>query len=197
MFKFNFKAINDDSKLSYYVYSESKDLLLLFLKQHQLENGAHAIQVVADNNTDDFHLLQLYTFKSNFSNETYKVATCEQFIMDCIDKTCNELENVLCFGPIMLRNDIEFVKIIAETIENLPYRVTVLDYAIADDTAAEMEELTERWKHYINSPSMGESYSVASIYDAIHDESYVSNVQPITIESYISYFVDMITDSFK
>ena len=199
-FRFSPKSVKDNFyDYAYRVYAFKREDMDLFLKQHGFDTRLVHIECIPINefDDDDDHFLKSFKFRSNTSAEIYNIMTTDHFIKDAIDYTCAQLSDTLVFGPPIVRNDIEIIRLINDLMFSIPHAF-ILDHTLTDGFTG--EPYSKDWEKYIkfyNPYQSLEDMDDSYIYESIHNNSIDDLVQPITIEAYVSNFTQMILDSFN
>ena len=196
-FQFRSKAANA-SYLTYTVYSYKREDMLLFLKQHNFDlNHVHVdILEIAGEDFNENDILQPYLFGTNSSEDVYTIMSTISIVDDCILNTAQTLANTLLFGPPIIRTDIELFRVINDLINELPH-VYILDHTLIDETNDSM--YSPDHSKYIKSwdgetPDPGDDvYVIESLYNC----SILQEIQPITMEGYVSNFTSMMVDEYN
>lgn len=207
IFKFEFESIKmKGTNLKYTVYSYSREYMNMFLKQHGFSIENSYVQCIPIEKFDEETelILKPFKFKSNTSDEIFDIITTPQFIYDAIDMTCSELSESLLFGPAALRSDIEIFKMINDLINELPH-VYVMENMLIDGDSGEVlnishhDEIMNLYNAHGVCEMSDELYEAIDdtfIYESMHCSSVDEDVQPITIEGYVSYFTSMLVDTY-
>lgn len=211
MFKFEFSSCHNKIKnMNYDVYAESEEDMKMFLTQHNFTDAPlDSITVIPKeecDNINDAHILKTFLFKSNRTNEIYHVITCDWFVDFAVETTCNELRDSLIFGEAIIRRDIEIFKLIGDLVSSLPH-VNIMDFALADIQSSTDNILID---HFIEMNNMKKEYSCKCLDDLdstdsaiyyVHESMEYSRcddqVQPITLEAYVSAFTETMFDAFN
>lgn len=185
-FVFEFNSVNDN-RLNYSVYSLGIEDMFKFLKHHNLMEFVNKVKRCDENGIegfDDEKLIKQFSFKSNkleLKDRVFKIYTTDEIVNQTIDNVCERLVENLVLGPISNRKDIKFISIINDCINSLPH-ACILD--IFDVNESEVDD------------SFGVSDALESIYDSVYSNAYAIdlNTSPITIESYVRHFSEMLFD---
>lgn len=199
-FKF-FSASSMGKDRPFEVYANTMDEMNMFLNQHCFKGvDENAFAIIPKNicrNKNDM-ILELYSFKSNHSNDIYHVMTTRFFVDMAMENTATDVNFNLLFGEAILRSDIEIFKHINTLLWKLPH-VHVKDVLIADDNMIDdniIKESLDIRKEYrlINRPwdDLDSQMVIESLYDVMSSDPI--EVNPITIEAYVSSFTTLITD---
>lgn len=208
LFEFEFASIEDPCEnMRYHVYSFNREMIKLFAKQHGFNPDDMCINIHSDINHEDDEkmndnlLLKVYRFKSNFSNQEYRIISCQRFIDKAIEDAGQDITARLWFDTIIMRHDIEFIKLINRLVKKLSH-VFIMDNLLVDDLWNEENDNKETFHKSYNIPGYDDywiegcsNYS-EYVVDSLFDSSIENEVQPITIESYVKSFTEMITDVY-
>lgn len=161
-------------------------------------------------------ILKQFKFKSNNSNDNFIIISNDYLVINAIELVCNELTPTLIFGNIVVKNDIEFIKLICELIDTLP-KVNVLDYFMMDcdetndsdayeDYTGKDKSLNEKKREEfekvmrltpntfmlsaLDEIPQGRFHDSGChyIYKSFMEDCFIELIQPITIEAYVSNF---------
>ena len=210
IFRFEFSSCyNKIKNMNYEVYAENEKDLQMFLMQHNFtDSPMDSVTVLPRTEIDrinDGRILKEFLFKSNKTNQIYKVITCDDFVDYAIANTCNELSGALIFGEAIIRRDIEIFKLIGDLVVTLPH-VNIMDFALADiqstgnnsiDSFSEICQLTRTY-HCKNLDI--DDFSESALYYPHESMEYSrcdGEVQPITLEAYVESFTEKMVDSFN
>lgn len=208
IFKFEFSSCHNHIKnMNYRVFAKTERDLEMFLRQHNFTNiSENSIKVLSPSEYrpyEDKFMIKEYLFKSNYSKETYHVMTCEDFVSFAITTTGNSLVDSLLLGEAIIRRDIGIFKLIGDLIYDLPH-TNILDFSHADiestndpvpESISEIMEMQKMYRTTIGRPT--EDAGAAYIHDSFEYESIDTEPQPITLESYVSGFTEMMMDVFE
>lgn len=185
IFMFKFKR-----QFEYTVYSIGREDMIKFLQHHNLMNFISNIKYCDDNERgemDKGNLISEFEFRSNkreYRNKVFKIYTTLEIIEYAIDRISQMLCDNLVFGSIVLREDIKFIEIINECINNLPH-VGVLDVFAINECSID------------NDPYEELSSQFDFIFESMHSNSYsYGKQQSITIEAYAKCFAEMLCDEY-
>jgi hypothetical protein len=182
------------------IYASTKDDMLLFLKQHNFDMRYVNIEYVDDNRKIlDSYVLKTYHFRSNKSNEVFHIKTCESFVASAIATVGDHLSDTCIFGESIFRDDIEFIKVVTDLIDKLPF-ATVVDWSLLDGDSCNMMGYDNlSWMVVKKDLLFSENYEpdfehmdTSSIYDDLSQASDPDRIQPITIEAYVRGFAESI-----
>ena len=197
--KLTFYSTNGSIKHT--VYSEGIEPMKMFIKQHNFNPDIieHVEPVPEHAQAASGSIIEPYTFKSKYSDSpSYTIYTTEDFVEEAINIVCADLAQSLMFGSLAIRTNIELFALVSDLIGELKY-VYVLDHGLVDDETGELystdyEKYTKRFDAFAyNQNDYG--YDDSYIYDSLHAASLSDeHISPITLESYVTYFADMITD---
>lgn len=188
------------------VYAKNMDEMNMFLNQHcfkNVDNSAFEIIPTSMCRNKNDMMLRIYSFKSNHSNDVYRVMTTRSFVDMAAENTASIINCNLLFGEAILRHDIEIFKHINDLLWDLPH-VHVKDVLLADDDIInsnnlikETIEMRSQYLSCIDKPwnDYDPMLVAQSLYDAISDDDDPDEIYPITIEAYVSNFTSMITDT--
>lgn len=200
-FRFCSSGSSHVASMEYYVETQSIDDLKLFFKQHNFTNVPdEAIQVITTDHESitSSRILQPFEMRSNNSNEIFTIMTCQDFIDYTIDAVAQELAYHSIFGEAIIRRDIEIFKLIGDLLYELPH-AEVADFCLVDDDLIDKDfptsrDIFEMRKDYCE--SIGREYGNAYYaYETLYESLSSDDILPITIEAYVSHFIEMITDS--
>lgn len=214
MFGFTFAHLkgipNKNSLIS--VYSYDREDIIKFIRQHGFDlNNAH-IDVYQNPEpffADKIEMVKPYHFHSNKTNKDYTIMTTEFIVTETITKVGGDLVETLTFNNgLITRDDIPLIRNIVSLIGTLDFCI-VVDYTngdvLTDDYMDRFNVLNhKKFKEKIeNSEIIPENVYAYSdglddsfIYDTLYNESEYSTIQPITVEAYVSAFVEYITDEY-
>lgn len=179
-----------DNKYSINVYSFNKEDVILFTKQHSFINGESYIQCIPYNNEAsskyEDKMLKLFTFKSNNTDEDYKVMTTEFIFEKCV-LNAGQILTKACWLSSLLpeRNALPLFKYLNESIDKLRY-ATVMDWQMMIDDSTSIELNGDVNKNIIVDDLVNSSYL-----NSIGENFISEDVQEITIESYINGFATL------
>lgn len=202
MFKFQIgsgKNITD-----FAVFSHEKHELLLFMKQHNILINESYIEWITDeefyskySNKED--LLRFYKFRSNKNNEVYNVMTSKYLLNYALQLVGDHISDNMIFGPAIFRDDIEFIKLISDLINKLPF-IEIMDYELLDMDTIALHDSYE-WKDVKHDKLFNKDidaiydlFDTCYVYEALNEafEKHEDDIQPITIEAYIRAFVEYV-----
>lgn len=197
--KLTFYSTNGSMKQT--VYSEGIEPMKMFIKQHNFNPDIieHIEAVPEHGQAVPGAIIEPYTFKSKYSDSiSYTIYTTEDFVEEAINKVCAELADSLMFGSLAIRTNIELFSLVSDLIGELKF-VYVLDHGLVDDETGELysvdyEKYTKNFDAFTyNQNEYG--YDDSYIYDSLHAASLSNDhISPITLEAYVAYFADMVTD---
>ena len=184
IFEFRFPVISKN--LYYTVYSTDPRDIELFLKQHNMIEHTHLIRPVEDNvichdklTANDDDILSYHRFKSNNSNDVYNIMTTNKIVYDASVSAINALSKSFSFGLIICEDKIDIIAVISELIDGLKFGFI--------SEFAEFEYDDESYQDLISDclfNIMGEAQLTMK-----------DSIEPITIESYITSFVSLLSDT--
>lgn len=178
------------------VISDDPQTIRLFLRCHNLDVNLmqdiihHEPNEKKDGNPD--YVLTPYKFYSNKYRRHFIIYTTELIYLECVQKIAMDLASSMVFGPAILQTGYDFISRIVDLVDiHLKYGC-VLDFDAVED-GLEM-----------NGRSYMESYLFdpdGIMYDVFFNDSFSkfdgSPVETISLEGYISAFVDLIDDVEK
>lgn len=205
---------NSNRNMNYYVYARTHEDLLMFLRQHNFINVPNeAISIKSVDETSvvyGLRLLRPFNFRSNKNNQLFTVMTCDEFVNATIESVANELCQFSLFGEAIMRRDIGIFDMIASLVGDLTH-VHIIDYTLADEykifrntdfpnegcSADEMTSLTKSYLKHIGAPT--EDGDLLTIIQSLQDsiDHTDCDVYPITLESYVANFTEMMVDAFN
>lgn len=167
-FTFNVRGSTDPSSV-YTVWSYNKSDVLMFIKQHNFEHGEEYIQVKnvdISTDVDSCSFIEQWVFKSNKNNDKYEIYTTKILIENAIQRVCVQLSESMIFGSAILKSEeIPMIKYINDRLGEIPYIYPKEYNAVNGDIPDD------------------------AIYTAVFDD-LLPGIANITIEAYISYFVE-------
>ena len=178
------------------VISDDPQTILKFLKCHNLDinlmqNIIHREPNKKKDGNTDFVLIP-YQFYSNKYRRHFIIYTNETIYLECVQKIATDLASSMIFGPAIMQTGYDFISRIVDLIDNHLKYGCVLDFDAVED-GLEM-----------NGRSYMESYLFdpdGIMYDVFFNDSFSkfdgSPVPTISLEGYISAFVDLINDVEK
>lgn len=186
VFMFEFCSIK--KQFTYKVYSIGKENMIKFLQHHNMMNFINEIKCCDNydsNKANSSNVINEFEFRSNkreYKNKVFKVYTTLEIIEYSIDKIAQLLCDNLVFGSIVLRDDIKFIDMINDCVNNLPH-VGILDIFTVNDCS-------------INDDPY-EISGLDSIFESMHSNPYsCGKYQSITIEAYAKCFAEMLLDEY-
>lgn len=185
---FMFKFYSGKRQFEYSVYSIGREDMIKFLQHHNLMNFINNIKCCDDDERGDIdkgNLISEFEFLSNkreYRNKVFKIYTTLEIIEYATDMISQLLCDTLVFGSIVLREDIKFIEIINECVNNLPH-VGVLDVFVVNECSVNDDPY--------------ELSQIDFIYESMHSNSYsYGKQQSITIEAYAKCFAEMLCDEY-
>ena len=180
-FKLTFYSTN--GSLKYKVFSEGLYPMKMFVQQHNFSRDILELIEPVPEGTDlpDGEILRPYKFKSKYSDtDVYTIYTTDDFV----------------FGDVLIRTNIELMKTISDLIGELRY-VYVLDHGSIDGDTGEL--YSQDFEKYVKvfDPFMvpaEDGFDDAYIYDSMTHAMLSQEIQPITLEAYVSSFASIVTD---
>lgn len=210
--RFDFTSVKKQGSMQYYVLAENMTEMQQFLSQHGFHDVNDALKLYSGDKyraSNCSHILKTYRFMSNHKPGVFPVMTCASFVDHAIESAANDLGDHSIFGEAILRQDIEFIKMIGSAITKLPHGY-VMDYILADEstlfeclenggTKRDMIENTSDWLIRHSGPSEDPTSQtiLQSLYDATPDLDNDYGVYPITVEAYVSYFTELMIDCYN
>ena len=210
--RFDFTSVKRLGSMKYYVLAENMDDMNQFLMQHGFKDVTDALKIYPAEkykSSDCSHILDIHRFMSNHKPGVFPVMTCASFVDHAIETVANDLGDHSVFGEAILRQDIEFIKMIGSIITKLPHGY-VMDYTLADESilfkclengVAKREDIdnTAGWMARTGHPSEDPTAQVIlqSLYDATPDLSNDLGIYPITLEAYVSSFTELMIDCYN
>lgn len=198
-------TMNRGKDKPYNVYANNMDEMNMFLTQHCFKNVDNtALEIIPKDkckNRDD--VLELFSFKSNHSDDVYRVMTTRNFVDKAMDDTSTDLNYTLLFGEAILRSDIEIFKHIHDLLFDLSH-VHVKDVLIADDNCINkcgyIKDEIDMRRRYMDSAELpyndyDSRLVLESLFDSLNNEP--GEIYPITIEAYVSCFTTLLTDTYN
>lgn len=204
LFRFRFKSNGMTDNMAYFVLSDDINKVRLFLKQHNFKEVDSYIEPVLaeEHSGDDEFLLEPYIMKSNSSDKLYTVMTNEHMVYACASKVSGILSDSLVFGDEVIRDDIPIMKIISKLVHGLDH-VYVLDHTLCDQDG---KPYSSSYDQYIKCGIPNPDYTDADLPTAYDDTGIYESMEysiikdkplPFTIEAYVSYFADLLTDEYN
>ena len=185
---FMFKFYSAKRQFEYSVYSIGREDMIKFLQHHNLVDFINDIRCCDDDERGDINegnLIREYEFHSNkreYRNKVFKIYTTLEIIEYAVDKIAQMLCDTLVFGSISLREDIRFIEMINECVNNLPH-VGILDVFAINECSVNDDPY--------------ETSALESIFESMHSNSYsYGKSQSITIEAYAKCFAEMLCDEY-
>lgn len=158
------------------VISFSKEDMSLFLLQHGFDPNTHHIEVVNDDDVFSDYILHPYVFGSRKRDRLYRIMTNKAIMDQVMYRVVGELNACMSFGACALRGEIEIFDKISKLINGLEY-------------GAITEEHIDTYGDSPTEYSTTESEQQDALYNIFDgDTSPHREVQPYTIESYVSIF---------
>jgi len=204
MFKFSFSSFKTKSKnLKYVVYAKNDHDMKMFLKQHNFSTENIHVECfpTTEFDGDEDSIIKPHKFKSNSSDEIFNIYTTTRFVEWALEGVCQELSDSLLLGDPITRMDIGIIKIIIELITKLQH-VLILDFTLMN--VDETEFIHPETEEYIQSLYLDKvdyhpfaHLDDSFIYDSIMSDYCADFVAPITLEGYVYYFTEMITDVYE
>lgn len=207
--KFIFTSVKNKSKsLNHVVLAEKMEDLQMFLAQHRFDRvPKEAITMLPEEKfkpSYEMCILKPYKFWSNSSKEVFTIMTCEDLLDSLVDNLASDLSRCLLFGEAIIRRDIEVFREIGDIISELSC-AHVIDFSYIDlDPSSESECIQSQKDAIINTQRYlnncgscpTEDPDIKCIWDDIWSGFYDGVVTTVTVEAYISNFIETMTDSF-
>ena len=207
LFKFRFKSPSMDDNIAYFVLTDDIEKMKLFLKQHNFDLSTAVVECVLlkDHEGDDEYMLEPFILKSNYSPKEYKIMSTEHMIYECGNRVAAKMSSSLIFGQTIVRDDVPLMKLISELIYKLDH-VYVLDHTLCDPKTkkpySDAYEQYTKCGYYKYMPDAYKleneppTYDDAAIYESIEYSITRDHPLPFTLEMYVSYFAELLTDSY-
>lgn len=205
--KVNIHGYVDMTKRDIQVFANTKEDMMLFLKQHNFNIEYVSIQYIPDDEVDDslneMCGLQDFHFKSNKTPEMFTIKTTQLFVNHALTNVGNHLSDCCMFGEAIFRDDFEFIKLIVDLLNKIPF-VEIADYSLLDgNSIGPLDDMS--WMTVKKDLLFSDNYEpdmshidTSEIYDALHQASDVDEFQPITIEAYVrSFSEEMLSASLE
>ena len=186
----------DSTLMCHRVYSMDIDMMYKFMKQHKFDEHNSIIETLPDNyDVDDLslHTLEYYQMKSNVLNKTINVATTQSFVTSAVESIVISLSNYLVFGECILNDNIPFIKLIRDTLDDLPY-VFPFDFDMLEgspsiDTSYFTVKKSTMEEFDSHEDMTYDNSSIDDLYNRFMFKIIPGQILPITLEAYIRYFV--------
>ena len=191
----------DDNEFSlscHRVYSIDKNMILLFMKQHNFDPQQTLIETLPSNYEDDdleSHTLDWFTAYSNKDHQYHKIVTTRTYVIEAVEEVVKCLSDYLIFGETIFRRDIPFIELVNQYLDEIPY-IFAFDYDIIDgcpscDTSYfNVKKDLEQFSRAID-----EEYDTSSIddlYNRFMFKIVPGKPLPITLEAYVRCFVKLV-----
>lgn len=181
-FYFTWKPINyddtieDDDSQENVVISYHKEDIQLFLLQHGFDPNTTHIEVHCDEDIFSDYILHPYVFGSRKRDRLYRIMTNKAIMDQVLYRITNELHACMSFGACALRGEIELFDRISKLVNKLEYG-SIVEENIDTIGDSPTEYPTTSQEH------------LELIYNIFDGDTHPSrDVQPFTIESYVSIF---------
>ena len=207
-YRFRFKSKGMSDNMAHYVLSHNLDDIRLFLTQHAFNKMDTFIDTVPVDEKDDEREYELKPFmmKSNYSEKVFNVISTEHFMYECAQSCADTISLNLIFNcPHIIDDTIPIMRVISELISKLDH-VYVLDHTICDpETGEPYSSQAEKYTKcgYLSATKYGYtadddeiSYDDSSIYESLTNINR-DYPMPFTVEMYVSYFANLLTDSYE
>lgn len=193
----------------YTVYTDKKEIMDMFLDQHNMSNGRELVTIgtFEKDDLDDIQLLKSYRFGSNkYRDKTYSIYTTYQIIELVLRDVTSDMSCACYFNDIICRTDIPLIEYIKGLIDKMRWGC-VLNLNGCDeykDSKYRVSSNASKWD--VTSDRPGEQFVYSDgpddreISDALSGAAEAAekgDIMPITLEKYIESFVALITDEFK
>lgn len=209
LFRFRFKSPGMSDNMSYFVLTDDVEKMKLFLKQHNFDPFKSVVEPVMlkDHEDDSEFMLEPFILKSNYSPKWYTIMSNEHMIYECANQAASIMSNSLILGPNIIRDDIPIMKVISELINELDHTY-VLDHTVCDSaTGKPFSSAYEQYTkvgypnvEYANTLSLTDepaAYDDSALYESITAAVGKGYPLPFTLEMYISYFAELLTDTYN
>lgn len=205
-YRFRFKSPGMSDNMAHYVLTKNPNDMKLFLTQHKFDDINTFIDVVMPTDDDaEFHL-EPFKMKSNYSDKIFTIMTTEHFVLDCANACADMMSTGLIFNcPHIIDDNIPIMKVISELINKLDH-VYILDHTICDPEtgepySSEYDKYTKcgfasASKYAYTADDDEVCYDDTSIYESLTNINK-DFVLPFTVEMYVSYFANLLTDSYE
>lgn len=209
LFRFRFKSPGMSDNMSHFVLTDDVEKMRLFLKQHNFDPFKSVVEPVMlkDHEDDSEFMLEPFILKSNYSPKWYTIMSNEHMIYECANQAASIMSNSLILGPNIIRDDIPIMKVISELINELDHTY-VLDHTVCDSaTGKPFSSAYEQYTkvgypnvEYANTLSLTDepaAYDDSALYESITAAVGRGYPLPFTLEMYISYFAELLTDTYN
>lgn len=209
LFRFRFKSPGMSDNMSYFVLTDDVEKMRMFLKQHNFDPFKSVVEPVMlkDHEDDSEFMLEPFILKSNYSPKWYTIMSNEHMIYECANQAASIMSNSLILGPNIIRDDIPIMKVISELINELDHTY-VLDHTVCDAaTGKPFSSAYEQYTkvgypsvEYANTLSLTDepaAYDDSALYESITVAVGRGYPLPFTLEMYISYFAELLTDTYN
>lgn len=209
LFRFRFKSPGMSDNMSYFVLTDDVEKMRMFLKQHNFDPFKSVVEPVMlkDHEDDSEFMLEPFILKSNYSPKWYTIMSNEHMIYECANQAASIMSNSLILGPNIIRDDIPIMKVISELINELDHTY-VLDHTVCDSaTGKPFSSAYEQYTkvgypnvEYANTLSLTDepaAYDDSALYESITAAVGRGYPLPFTLEMYISYFAELLTDTYN
>lgn len=207
-YRFRFKCKGMSDNMAHYVLSHNLEDIRLFLTQHAFNNKDTFIDIIPVDEKDDEREYELKPFmmKSNYSDKVFNVMSTTHFVEQCAESCADIISLNLIFNcPHIIDTTIPIMKVISKLIDDLDHTY-VLDHTICDPEtgrpySSEAEKYTKcgyvsASKYMYTADDDEVSYDDTAIYDSLTNINR-DYPMPFTIEMYVSYFANLLTDSYE
>lgn len=213
LFQFQSQYATPSMHLIHQVYTADEKLMKAFLKQHKFHDGESYVKYVnlndMDVDVDGIEELSVFKIGSNKLHKVINLVSTWHFIeKTCLD-VCSKISQVSLFGD-MVQRDLTVINDVQEQIHGLTFGC-ILDIGTDEYTELNVRcrdpknQLYSSLEEWANNTYPYETFDPdapddAYIYDSLCEETTLSvgynTVLPFTLESYIEYFVSLLTDEY-
>lgn len=187
--------LSNNSLSCHRVYSMDRNMILLFMKQHQFDMNQIQIETLPDPFEDDdmdTYELKFYKMQSNRTMQVHQIVSSDYYIDQAVEAVVQNLSDYLVFGETIFRRDIPFINLVNHYLDDIPF-VFAFDYDILDgcpscDTSyfnvkKDLEQFAEAIDSEYDTSSMDDLYN-RFLFNVAPNEKL-----PITLEAYVRWFV--------
>lgn len=210
LYRFRFKSPGMSDKLAHFVITDDLNKMRMFLIQHNFDLSKAIIENAPrkEHDGDGIFMLEEYILKSNYSDKIYKIMSNEKIIYDCAQAVGSIMSNSLVFGADVIRDDLPIMKAISELVNQLDH-VYVLDHTLCDANGNPYSSAYDQYtKTGFPNPDTyctdkltmtkePSEYDDNEIYNSISNNVGKGFPLPFTIEMYVSYFAELLTDKYN
>lgn len=202
-------AAQKGCQLMYSAVTDDQSMMNAFIRQHNMKNGEKYVQIISDKELDDMEIdnevgdiLKKYTLGSNFHRgKLYDLITTENLISEATMSAISQLSASAVMGDLITM-DIPIVNHIKEVIDKMDFGMAIDLCNIPEEDSTDYVSRNPRHWRFASGfhPSEQFVYSEGPddslLYDAVFEDAQYCAIYPITIESYIEYFVSILTDEY-